>query len=165
MTIPTPLRSRLCFLSDPGQTPIGSAWYQKPLGWLQSLALLGARLYVAQVFFQSGLSKLRDWSSTLALFQDEYHVPLLPPELAAYMGTGGELVLPVLLVLGLGGRFAALGLTMVNIMAVLSLEEIAPAAMLGHQLWGVLLAVVALWGAGALSADAWWRRRFITRVA
>lgn len=159
MNIPTPVRTLLCFLSDPGQPPTGAAWYQMPLGWLQSLALLAARLYVAQVFFQSGLSKLRDWSSTLALFQDEYHVPLLPPELAAYMGTGGELVLPVLLVLGLGGRFAALGLTMVNIMAVLSLEEIAPAALAGHQLWGALLVLVALWGAGSLSADAWWRRR------
>lgn len=159
MNIPTPVRTLMCFLSDPGQPPTGVAWYQMPLGWLQSLALLAARLYVAQVFFQSGLSKLRDWSSTLALFQDEYHVPLLPPELAAYMGTGGELVLPVLLVLGLGGRFAALGLTMVNIMAVLSLEEIAPAALAGHQLWGALLALVALWGAGSLSADAWWRRR------
>lgn len=151
-------------LSDPGQQASGSDWYQRPLAWLQSAALLGARLYVAQVFFQSGLSKLRDWSSTLALFQDEYHVPLLPPELAAYMGTAGELALPVLLVLGLFGRFAALGLFVVNLMAALSLEEIAPAALAGHQLWGVLLLVVALWGAGALSADAWWRRR-ITRAA
>jgi len=119
----------------------------------QSLALLGARLYVAQVFFASGLTKLRDWSTTLALFEDEYHVPLLPPELAAYLGTGGELLLPVLLVLGLGGRFAALGLSLVNMVAVLSLSEIAPAALAGHQLWGVLLAAVLLWGAGRWSLD------------
>jgi putative oxidoreductase len=46
---------------------------------LQPLALLAARLYVAQVFFLSGLTKLRDWDTTLALFADEYHVPLLPP--------------------------------------------------------------------------------------
>ncbi|MDM4765095.1 DoxX family protein [Pelomonas sp. SE-A7] len=159
------LMSLLCLLSDPGQAPTGEAWYQRPLGWLQSLALLGARLFVAQVFFQSGLSKLRDWSSTLALFQDEYHVPLLPPELAAYMGTAGELVLPVLLVLGLGGRFAALGLSMVNLMAVLSLEDIPPAALAGHQLWGALLVAVAIWGPGQLSVDAWWRRRWLTRGA
>lgn len=152
-------------LSDPGQAARGGDWYQRPLAWLQSATLLGARLYVAQVFFQSGLSKLRDWSSTLALFQDEYHVPLLPPELAAYMGTAGELALPVLLVLGVFGRFAALGLLVVNLMAALSLEEIAPAALAGHQLWGVLLLVVALWGSGALSADAWWRRRLATRAA
>jgi len=151
-------------LIDPGQWPNGSGWYQQPLAWLQALALLAARLYVAQVFFQSGLSKLRDWSSTLALFQDEYHVPLLPPDLAAYLGTAGELGLPVLLALGLGGRFAALGLTVVNLMAVLSLEELAPAALAGHQLWGALLIAVLLWGAGRLSADAWLQRR-LTRAA
>ncbi|ALT79688.1 DoxX family protein [Paucibacter sp. KCTC 42545] len=129
------------------------------LSQAQSLGLLLARLYVAQVFFLSGLSKLRDWSSTLALFEDEYHVPLLPPELAAYLGTAGELVLPVLLVLGLGGRFAALGLSVVNLMAVLSLSELAPAALAGHQLWGVLLLLVALWGSGRWSLDAWLGRR------
>src|SRR3546814_13303357 len=57
------------------------------------------------------LTKIADWDTTLALFQDEYHVPLLPTQLAAVMGTGGELVLPVLLVLGLFRRFAALGLS------------------------------------------------------
>ena len=106
------------------------------------------------MFFLSGLTKIRDWSVTLALFQDEYHVPLLPPELAAYMGTAGELGLPLLLVLGLGTRFAALGLSFVNVMAVLSLAEIAPAALAGHHLWGVLLVLVALWGAGRWSVDA-----------
>lgn len=121
---------------------------------LRSLALLAARLYVAQVFFLSGLTKIRDWSTTLLLFEDEYQVPLLSPELAAWLGTGGELLLPVLLVLGLGGRFAALGLSVVNIVAVLSLSEIAPAALLGHQLWGALLLMVLLWGAGRWSVDA-----------
>ena len=143
--------------SDPGTrlpSPRLPAGVQALLGHAQSLGLLLARLYVAQVFFLSGLTKLRDWSITLALFEDEYRVPLLSPELAAYLGTAGELVLPVLLVLGLGGRFAALGLFVVNLMAVLSLSDIAPAAMLGHQLWGVLLLAVLLWGAGRWSIDA-----------
>jgi putative oxidoreductase len=121
---------------------------------LRSLALLAARLHVAQVFFLSGLTKIRDWSTTRLLFEEEYRVPLLSPELAAWLGTGGELLLPVLLALGLGGRFAALGLGVVNIVAVLSLAEIAPAALLGHQLWGVLLLGVLLWGAGRWSLDA-----------
>ena len=68
---------------------------------LRPLAALLARLYVAQVFFLSGLTKLRDWETTLFLFTEEYKVPVLPPAVAAVMGTGGELVLPVLLVLGL----------------------------------------------------------------
>ncbi|KQY82485.1 hypothetical protein ASD35_25865 [Pelomonas sp. Root1444] len=122
---------------------------------LQSLALLAARLYVAQVFFMSGLTKLRDWSSTLALFNDIYQVPLLPPALAAYLGTTGELVLPVLLVLGLATRFAGAGLFVVNLMAVLSLmaDDLTPAAQAQHTLWGVLALAIALWGAGRWSVD------------
>ncbi len=120
----------------------------------QPLALLGARLFVAWAFFASGLTKLRDWETTLALFMDEYNVPLLPTMLAAMLGTAGELVLPVLLAFGLAGRFAALGLSAINIVAVLSLAEIAPAALAQHQLWGVLLVVVVLWGPGRWSLDA-----------
>ena len=131
------------------------AVYRPVARGLQDLLLLGARLYVAKVFLLSGLTKLRDWDITLALFQDEYKVPLLPPELAAYLGTGGELVLPVLLALGLGGRFAAVGLSVVNVMAVLSLTDIAPAAQVQHQLWGALLLAVAVFGAGRLSLDRW----------
>ena len=121
---------------------------------LQPLAQLAARLYVGQAFFMSGLTKLRDWDTTLALFHDEYHVPLLPPELAAYLGTAGEVGLPVLLVLGLAGRFAAAGLSVVNVIAVLSLAEIAPAALQQHQFWGSLLVALLLWGPGRWSLDA-----------
>ena len=67
---------------------------------LQPVAALMARLYVAHVFFLAGLTKVRDWDTTLFLFTDEYKVPLLPPVVAAIMGTCAELVLPVLLVLG-----------------------------------------------------------------
>ena len=126
---------------------------------LQPAAQLAARLFVTQAFFLSGLTKIRDWETTLALFSDEYHVPLLPPALAAVAGTTGELVLPVLLVLGLGGRFAALGLSVLNGVAVLSLQEIAPAALQQHQFWGSLLLALLLWGPGRWAVDAlWWRR-------
>ncbi|MES2957437.1 MAG: DoxX family protein [Pseudomonadota bacterium] len=119
----------------------------------QPLAQLVARLYVAQVFFLSGLTKLRDWETTLALFADEYHVPLLSPEVAAAAGTAGELALPVLLALGLAGRFAACGLFVVNAVAVISLAEIAPAALQQHIFWGSLLAGLLLWGPGRWSLD------------
>jgi putative oxidoreductase len=121
---------------------------------LQPLAQLAARVYVGQAFFFSGLTKLRDWDTTLLLFADEYHVPLLPPELAACMGTAGEIGLPVLLVLGLAGRFAAAGLSVVNVVAVLSLADIAPAALQQHQFWGSLLIALLLWGPGRWSVDA-----------
>lgn len=126
---------------------------------LQPLAQLAARLYLAQVFFLAGLTKLRDWESTLLLFEHEYQVPLLSPMLAAVSGTTGELLLPVLLVLGLAGRFAAAGLFVVNAVAVLALPEIAPAALQQHQFWGSLALALLLWGPGRWSADALLARR------
>jgi putative oxidoreductase len=128
-------------------------WADKVLDALQPAATLLARLYVAQVFFSSGLTKLRDWDITVSLFTDEYKVPLLSPQLAAAMGTAGEIALPVLLALGLGGRFAALGLSVVNLVAVISLSDIAPAALQQHITWGVLLAALALFGPGRWSFD------------
>ena len=132
-------------------------------GWLDKLqpaAALAARLFVAKAFLLSGLTKIRDWETTLALFNDEYQVPLLSPDVAAVLGTGGELVLPVLLALGLFGRFAALGLTVVNVVAVLSLSDIAPAALAQHQLWGALLLGIVFFGAQRWSLDAWLVKRF-----
>jgi putative oxidoreductase len=140
---------------------LSSPWRQavRALEAVQPLALLAARVYLAQVFLLAGISKLRDWDITLALFADEYHVPLLPPEVAAWAGTAGELVLPVLLVLGLGGRVAALGLFVVNAVAVLSLADIAPAALQQHQFWGSLLLALLLWGPGRWSLDTLLARR------
>ncbi|WP_457324478.1 DoxX family protein [Roseateles sp. P5_E11] len=143
-------------VTDPGLQPTRlPAPLDTLVSHLQSLALLAARLYVAKVFFMSGLVKLRDWSSTLALFNDYYQVPLLPPALAAYMGTAGELVIPVLLVLGLAGRFAGVSLFVVNLMAALSLpaEDLSAAGEAQHILWGVLALAIALWGAGRWSVD------------
>lgn len=120
---------------------------------LQPLASLAARIYVGWVFFASGLTKLRDWESTLFLFEEEYAVPFINFEVAAWLGTVGELVLPVLLILGLGSRFAAVGLTVVNIVAVVSLEAIAPAAYTLHIVWGLLLAHIVLWGPSIISID------------
>jgi putative oxidoreductase len=124
-----------------------------PADYLQPLALLGARLYVAWVFFKSGLTKLNDWESTLMLFEYEYAVPLLNFELAAYLATVGELVLPVLLALGLFGRKAAAGLFIVNYVAVISLEDMPMAAYNLHLIWAGLAALVVIWGSGKLSVD------------
>lgn len=107
---------------------------------LQTLALLASRFYVGWVFFAAGLTKINDWETTLWLFEEDYSVPFLPFELAAVLGNGGELILPILLFIGLATRFSALGLRIVNIVAVLSLKDIEPAAFTPHVLWGTLLA-------------------------
>ncbi len=134
------------------------------LAWPQSLLLLFARVFVGLAFFQAGLTKLDDWGTTIMLFEEEYQVPLLSPEIAAYAGTAGELVLPLLLFAGVATRFAAAGLSVVNIVAVLSLAEIAPAALMQHQLWGALLLAVVLWGGGRLALDSWLAPRLSPRV-
>ena len=139
---------------------VSNAWapITRLLDALQPLAALAARVYVAQVFFLAGMTKLRDWGTTVALFTDEYKVPLISPTVAAVLGTAGELVLPVLLVLGLAGRFSAIGLFVVNAVAVIALTEIAPAALQQHILWGALLAALAIYGVGPWSVDKWLKR-------
>jgi putative oxidoreductase len=114
---------------------------------------LGIRLLIASVFFQSGLTKIASWDTTLLLFQSEYSVPLLPPELAAYLGTAAELALPVFLVLGLGSRFTALALFLFNIVAVISYPDLSAVGLKDHQYWGLLLLVTLLHGPGRFSLD------------
>lgn len=133
--------------------------------WFQPLADLAARLYLAQVFFASGLTKIQDWDTTLLLFTEEYHVPLLPPPLAAAAGAFGELFFPVLLALGLAGRLGALGLSLVNLMAVVSYWHVLgtpeqAAGLTQHLLWGLMLALLVGHGPGRLSLDALIGRRW-----
>ncbi len=140
--------------------------YQRAIGWLEGAghALdLGIRLYMADVFFRSGLVKIRNWDGTRYLFENEYRVPLLPPELAAWLGTFGELFFPPLLALGIAARFAALSLSVVNVMAVVSFWHVLAqneAARMSHVYWALLLLVTLCHGPGRLSADDWIRRRF-----
>jgi putative oxidoreductase len=127
---------------------------------LQPLLLLGFRLYVARVFFLSGLTKIRDWSITVALFTDEYHVPFLSPALAAALGTATELSMPVLLALGLGSRFAAGVLFVFNVVAVISYAALPDTAVKDHILWGTMLLVLTICGPGRIALDGWLGRRF-----
>ena len=120
---------------------------------LQPLAGLAMRIYVAKVFLVSGWLKFSRWDSTIALFENEYHVPVLTPHVAAVMATAGELGFSALLILGLGSRAAALGLFFVNAVAVISYPDLSPAGLKDHVLWGALLLVVAIYGPGKISAD------------
>jgi len=123
------------------------------MAWLAPAVLLMARLWVAQVFFRAGWLKLESWSSTLYLFQEEYHVPLLSPSIAAWLGTGIELIVPLFLVVGLFTRPAALFLFLYNAMAVISYPALWNTGFYDHQLWGALLLMNAIWGGGFVSMD------------
>lgn len=117
---------------------------------------LPLRFAVASIFWRSAMTKLANWESAVALFTDEYRVPVLPPELAAYMAVSIELATPVLLVLGLFTRGAAV--VLLGMTAVIEVF-VYPQAWPTHIQWTAMLLVLLCRGPGALSLDAFlWRR-------
>lgn len=124
---------------------------------------LAVRLWVANVFFKSGLTKIASFDTTVALFENEYSVPLLSPYLAALLGTGAELFLPILLALGLAGRFAAAALFVLNAVAVISYPDLSEAGFEQHFYWGFLMLVTVFHGPGKLSVDHFIRRAYMSR--
>lgn len=131
-----------------------------PQSGLCALILLIARAYLFYVFFRSGLTKLHDWPTTVLLFSEEYKVPLLPPALAAALGTFGELVFPSLMLIGIVPRLAAAGLFFVNLVAVGSYwASLSASAVEFHFVWGVLIAIVATVGPGRLTLQTLWQRK------
>ena len=135
---------------------------------LTPAALLLLRLFVALAFWRAGVVKWDDPSGTAYLFNNEYHVPLLAPALAAALATWTELVLPWLLALGLGTRIVATVLFVYNIIAVVSYPDLWPNGfwhgLIGgdfndHKAWGLMLLTLMACGAGRWSLDALLSRR------
>ena len=121
--------------------------------YTKDLFLLFARLYVADAFLRSGISKFQNWDTTLYLFESEYQVPFIHWELAAYMATIGEIVLPILLILGVFNRIVALKLSALNIIAVVSYPILWQQGFYDHKVWGALMLVSVIYGAGRFSID------------
>jgi putative oxidoreductase len=144
------------------------AAFGRLLDHLQSLVLLLTRFYVGWQFTKSGWLKFTAWDSTLDLFTSEYHVPVLPPYLAAVTGTFGELFFPILLYLGLFGRVGAIGMFFVNAMAVISYRQVllaegSEAALGQHILWGFMLLILIVVGGGRFTIDTWLQQRSAAR--
>jgi putative oxidoreductase len=141
----------------------GPAWLRPLAGIIRGLEAVPVavpafvlRLGVALVFWRSGNVKIASWESTLQLFANEYRVPLLPPELAAWIATAVELTTPILLLLGLATRLGAaamLGMTLV--IQIFVYPENYP----DHLLWAGPLLYLILRGPGACSIDHLIRRR------
>ena len=114
---------------------------------------LGARLYMGWAFFKVGMMRFEsyqngDWETQVFLFTEEHPVPGIPGEIGAIMATSGELFLPVLLVLGLFGRFAAAGMLVMT-----AIIEFTYQSSPQHILWAFLLGMIFIKGAGKLSLD------------
>ncbi|MEX3789462.1 DoxX family protein [Paraburkholderia sp. BR14374] len=144
-------------LSNPAD---GRSVFQRAVQWLENvpywLLAIPLRLAVATIFWNSAMTKLANWDAALALFRDEYRLPLLPPDVAAHITVSIELSMPVLLVLGLGVRPAALVL-----LGMTSVIEIFvyPQAWPTHIQWAAMLLVLLCRGAGTLSLDHLIRKR------
>jgi putative oxidoreductase len=140
-------RSRICGVG---------AWFERVPYALLAIPL---RVALATVFWNSAMVKLANWDAALDLFRDEYNLPVLPPELAAYMAVSIELSTPVLLVLGLATRPAALVL-----LAMTSIIEIFvyPQAWPTHIQWVAMLFVLLCRGSGTWSLDYLIRQKWAT---
>ncbi|MGF6756330.1 DoxX family protein [Paraburkholderia sp. GAS42] len=145
-----------------GPSPVNRSRITRLARWLErvpyALLAIPLRIAVATVFWNSAMTKLANWETALALFRDEYRLPLLPPELAAYVAVSIELTTPVLLILGLATRpvaFVLLGMT-----AVIEIF-VYPLAWPTHVQWAAMLLVLLCRGAGTLSVDHWLRYRWI----
>lgn len=122
--------------------------------WGAPLVDLWIRIAVGLVFWRSGLQKISDWPATRQLFEYEYQVPLLPPDIAAVMAATAELGAPVLLFVGLAARLAALPLLCMTLVIQFVLGAANPAFdHSNHFFWMILLAVIITRGPGRLSLD------------
>ena len=136
--------------------PLAVSAYRRGIRILESLIPvfdLSVRLYLAHIFWKGGMVKLSSWMSTVMLFTMVYDVPYLPPEIAAYLSTAVELGGSFLLAIGLAGRWAALSLFGLNIVAALSYGQLSEAALQESFYWGVLFLYLVLHGPGLLSVD------------
>ena len=118
-----------------------------------SFLALASRIAVADVFWRSGQTKVSGFSireETFYLFREEYKVPLLPPDLAAYLSTIGEHLFPILLFVGLAARLSALGLFGMTMVIQLF---VVPGGWPEHILWLSLLTLIIARGPGAISLD------------
>src|SRR5262249_25023707 len=116
------------------------------------------RLSIAAVFWHSGMTKVASWDTTIALFRDEYMVPILPPEIAASLAVIAELTCPVLLVMGLATRLAAL--PMLGMTFVIEVF-VYPEQWIEHLMWASILVFILTRGPGALSLDHLIARRLL----
>jgi putative oxidoreductase len=139
---------------------LGSALIRITERWLAPLLFLAIRLWMAEIFFRSGLLKIRNPSGAIYLFTEVHPVPFLAPWLAAYLVTAIELVCPVLLVLGLAARLAALPMLAMALVIQFVVGAADPAFHLTeHYYWMFLLALIVAKGPGRLSLDHLLARR------
>ena len=125
------------------------------LDYLRPVINFIIRLYIAKIFWLSGVTKLSSWSKTLWLFTNEYQVPFFSPALAAAMSMSAELCCPILLLLGLGTRFASIALFIMTLVIQFTYDRIEE-----HYYWMMLLSFIIAYGGDKLSLDYYLKNKF-----
>ncbi len=137
------------------------ACYHWVVNWMRlafcAPVLFGVRIWIASIFGGSGLSKIRDFDATVALFDEVYNLPVIPPFFAAILATSAELVFPVLLVLGLFTELSAAALLVMTIVI-----QVLVFSHWDHMQWALFLGVLITQGAGMFSVD-WLLRKWCAR--
>lgn len=156
---PKPQKQKKCDPVSCGNSMLDR--FQPVADFFSPFALLGIRLWIANVFWKSGMLKIESWDTTLMLFESEHPVPVflfwgdpLPAQISAVMGTSFELLMPFLLVIGFGSRLATLPLLVMT--AVIQVTYMSSA---DHLLWAIMLGTILLIGPGRLSWDYFLRIR------
>jgi putative oxidoreductase len=133
--------------------------------WLAPPLLLAIRLWMAEIFFRSGVLKIQDITAATFLFTEVHPVPLLPPPVAAWLAIAVELVASALLAVGLAARLAALPILAMTFVIQFVVGANDPAFYAReHYYWMFLLGIVIAVGPGALSVDHWLVRRLERRA-
>lgn len=125
------------------------------LMWSSPLMMLVVRLWIARIFWLSGLVAISDWSNTIYLFTNEFHVPVVSPWFGAVSSTAFELICPVLLALGLAARLATLPLLAMTGVIYFTYDNNVQGAY-----WALLLGIILFYGPGKLSVDYWIGKRY-----
>ncbi len=127
--------------------------------YLFPIFLVFVRAWMAKIFYYSGLTKIGNMKTTIYLFKYEYKVPILSPEFAAYLTTGAEIVMPILLVFGLFARISAIGLLIITGIIQFTYMQI-----IDHVYWAILLGIIILNGPGKLSFDHLVQKFFVKKA-
>jgi putative oxidoreductase len=122
---------------------------------------LFVRYWVGRIFFVSAVKSIESWQDTMNFFIHDYDLPLLSDTAEAYLVTGVNLIAPIFLILGFGGRFPAFILFFFNFIGVFAYPFLLTRAghidLTNHFYWGILLMMILLHGPGKLSLDEFFR--------
>lgn len=116
--------------------------------YMFSILVLFMRLWISKVFWYSGLAKFSDIKGAVFLFENEYKVPFINPEIATYLAMATELAMPCFIIIGLFSRLAGIPLIIMTLIIQFTYFDSTE-----HLYWGFIIGTIILYGPGKISID------------